>query len=81
MMDDFPNGAAFVLGGSGGIGSGICAAFARAGVPVGLSYNSDAASGDATAGLGADALAFQVDSSNREGVVRLSRTGRAEPRN
>lgn len=45
-MQDFDAGGAFVLGGSGGLGSAISTAFARAGVPVALSYNSDKAAGE-----------------------------------
>lgn len=69
MEGDFPTGAAFVLGGSGGLGSAICFAFARAGVPVGLSYHSDEAAAAAVVAdieaLGGTAMAFQVDSSDR----------------
>ena len=35
--DLFPAGGAFVLGGSGGLGSAICEAFAQVGVQVALS--------------------------------------------
>lgn len=72
MTNYFPQGGVFVLGGSGGIGRGISAAFARAGVPVGLSYNSDVAAAEAATAavqeLGVDAIAFKVDSSNRETI-------------
>lgn len=72
MVSDFPQGGVFVLGGSGGIGSGICAAFARAGVPVALSYNSDEAAGQVAVEIarqsGVDALACKVDSSDRETI-------------
>ena len=44
-MADFPEGAALVIGGSGGIGSAISRAFAAEGVPVALTYrrNDDTA--------------------------------------
>lgn len=73
-MQDFGAGGAFVLGGSGALGRAICEAFARAGVPVALSYHSDEAAGEASATalqqLGVEARLFQVDSSDREGVER-----------
>lgn len=72
MQADFPAGGAFVLGGSGGLGGGICKAFARAGVPVGLTYHSDAAAGDRTAEgareLGVEAIALPADSSDRQSI-------------
>lgn len=71
--NDFGEGGAFVLGGSGGLGSAICLAFARAGSPVALSYHSepDAAqrTAEAVEALGARALVRQLDSSDRAGVV------------
>ena len=44
-MADFPEGAALVVGGSGGIGSAIADGFAEAGVPLAITYrhNEDAA--------------------------------------
>lgn len=38
----FPEGAALVFGGSGGIGQGVALEFARAGVPVAVGYRSKA---------------------------------------
>src|SRR5215218_5926855 len=70
---DFPKGGVFVLGGSGGLGSAICTAFARAGVPVALTYNSSAEAGERTAeavrALGVDSLAVQADSSDRTSIA------------
>ncbi|MBV9840564.1 MAG: SDR family oxidoreductase [Sphingomonadaceae bacterium] len=71
-MRDFDAGGAFVLGGSGGLGSAVGTAFARAGVPVAFSYNSDSAAADRTAAdirkLGVRATFCQLDSSDRAGV-------------
>ena len=73
MAKDFPAGGVFVLGGSGGLGTGICRAFARAGVPVGFSYNSSADAAERTAAevraLGVEVLMAQVDSSDRASIV------------
>jgi NAD(P)-dependent dehydrogenase (short-subunit alcohol dehydrogenase family) len=72
-MKDFDSGGAFVLGGSGGLGSAICTAFARAGVPVAFSYNSDRAAAERTAaaieGLGVRATHGPLDSSDRAAVI------------
>lgn len=72
-MEDFGDGGAFVLGGSGGLGRAICEAFARAGVPVALTYHSDRDAGEASVAaleaLGVEAHLFQVDSSDRAGVA------------
>ncbi|MBV9841000.1 MAG: SDR family oxidoreductase [Sphingomonadaceae bacterium] len=71
-MEDFGNGGAFVLGGSGGLGSAICAAFARAGVPVALSYNSDREAAERVAAeieaTGVRATVCQLDSSDRAAI-------------
>jgi len=73
MADDFPKGGVFVLGGSGGLGGGICRAFARAGVPVGVSYNSSADVAEQTAAelraAGVEAITVKVDSSDRASIV------------
>lgn len=53
---DFPEGgAALVVGGSGGIGQAVCVRLAQAGSDVALTYNRNAAGGDATAALVRDA--------------------------
>ncbi|MBK8629565.1 MAG: SDR family oxidoreductase [Sphingomonadales bacterium] len=40
MTQDFPEGAAIIFGGSGGIGQGVALEFARAGTPVAIVYRS-----------------------------------------
>lgn len=40
IEDDFPTGAAFIFGGSGGIGQGVASCFARAGSSVVIGYRS-----------------------------------------
>lgn len=39
MSEFFPDGAALVIGGSGGVGKAVCREFARAGTGVALTYN------------------------------------------
>lgn len=72
-MPDFPDGAVFVLGGSGALGSAICTAFAKAGVAVGLSYHNSANAAELTAdkvrALGVAAVVVQADASDRASVV------------
>lgn len=72
-MTDFGDGAAFVLGGSGALGSAICTAFARARVPVGLSYYNGAKAGEATLenlrALGVEAMAVRANAADRASVV------------
>jgi 3-oxoacyl-[acyl-carrier protein] reductase len=40
-MNEFPKGAALVVGGSGGVGAAVCEALARAGSDVAVGYRSD----------------------------------------
>jgi NAD(P)-dependent dehydrogenase (short-subunit alcohol dehydrogenase family) len=72
-MTDFGAGAAFVLGGSGALGGAICAAFARAGVPVGLSYYRSVEAGKASVAnlraLGVEAMAVQANAGDRASVA------------
>jgi 3-oxoacyl-[acyl-carrier protein] reductase len=74
MAAEFERGGAFVLGGSGGLGSAICLAFARAGVSVGLSYRSAAEVAaqlsDQILALGVTAHVYQLDGSDRDSLVR-----------
>lgn len=61
----FPKGAAFVFGGSGGIGQGVALEFARAGVPVAVGYRTKADVAQRVAGQireeGVSASTHQVD--------------------
>lgn len=70
----FPDGAAFVLGGSGGLGRGICLSFARWGVPVAFTYHGNvAAANELTAelkALGVDAVAYQLNAGDRDAVFQ-----------
>ncbi|MBC7803392.1 MAG: SDR family oxidoreductase [Candidatus Parcubacteria bacterium] len=70
----FPEGAAVVLGGSGGIGGAICEAFGRNGVDVALSYRSNAAAAEALcarlAAMGRKASAVRVDASDPASIER-----------
>jgi NAD(P)-dependent dehydrogenase (short-subunit alcohol dehydrogenase family) len=72
--EDFAEGGAFVLGGSGGLGGAICLAFARAGVSVGLSYRTDREAAlriaDAIEELGARANVHQLHSGDWAGVAQ-----------
>ncbi|WP_157215216.1 SDR family NAD(P)-dependent oxidoreductase [Flavisphingomonas formosensis] len=65
MTSKFPDGAALVFGGSGGIGLGVAESFVRAGTGVAICYNSkkDAAEKAAAelSALGVKATAHQVD--------------------
>lgn len=69
---EFPSGGVFVLGGSGALGVAICEAFARAGVPVALTYfRSQSAAQEAVdkvKALGVEARAYQVDASDPAAV-------------
>jgi len=71
-QDDFGPGGAFVLGGSGGLGSAISLAFAAAGVPVALTYRTREAQAEEIAASarskGVDAATYAVDGSDRSSV-------------
>jgi len=62
---EFPDGATFVFGGSGGIGQSVALEFARAGVPVAVGYRTKADVAQRVAGQireeGVDASIHQVD--------------------
>ncbi|MGU3492995.1 SDR family NAD(P)-dependent oxidoreductase [Xanthobacteraceae bacterium A53D] len=67
----FPDGAAIVIGGSGGIGRAVCAAFARAGSDVAFTYrNNEQAARDVSAeiaALGCRAMPLKLDLTDRPG--------------
>lgn len=69
------NGAAFVLGGTGGLGRAICTAFAEAGVPVAFTFRSreeEALALCAELGrIGSGAKAWQLDGVDRRQVERV----------
>src|SRR3954464_11851446 len=72
LLRDFGQGGAFILGGSGDLGSAICRSFARAGVSVAFSYNdnSEKAAIVARAILneGGDAAVYQLNATDRHAV-------------
>ena len=72
LVGGFGSGGVFVLGGSGDLGGAICRSFARAGVPVALSYRSDAEAAALLArGIlseGGDAAVFQLDAADRQAI-------------
>jgi len=65
MSKDFPDGAAIVFGGSGGIGQGVAIEFARAGSNVAICYRSKKEVAEKTAeairGCGVSASTHQLD--------------------
>lgn len=81
MTLTFRPGAALVVGGSGGIGAGICRRFCAAGVPVYFSYHGN----EARAGLLRDELEagggecdyLQVDLSNPRSVADFVQSARS----
>jgi len=70
--DLFPQGAALIIGGSGGIGRHVCQEFARLGTPVALTYRSQEGVAKATAEaireLGQNATIHRLDTQD-EGRV------------
>lgn len=76
MSKDFPEGAAIVFGGSGGIGKGVTLEFAKAGTDVAICYNRKEDVAQATAeairALGVKASIHKADVRDRaalEGLV------------
>jgi len=72
----FPEGAALVIGGSGGVGQAVCREFARAGTNVAITYNKKREVADRLAaelrGLGVKATTHQLtigDAARVEAVV------------
>lgn len=72
MDKDFPEGAAIVYGGSGGIGRGVAIEFARSGSDVAVVYRSKREAAEAVAeeirGLGQKASLHQIDVRSRAEV-------------
>src|SRR4051794_38402508 len=65
MTRDFPDGAAIIFGGSGGVGQGVAIEFAKAGADVAICYRSKKDIAERTAdtirGHGVKASVHQVD--------------------
>lgn len=74
-MADFSQGAALVIGGSGGIGSAICEGLAAAGTKVALTYRSNEAAAVAAAAAatahGPDASLHQVDTADADAMAQV----------
>ena len=72
MNRDFPEGAALIFGGSGGIGKGVAVEFAKSGTDVAICYRSKKDVAEATAQaieqLGVKASLHQVDVRDRASV-------------
>ena len=72
MNRDFPEGAALIFGGSGGIGKGVAVEFAKSGTDVAICYRSKKEVAEATAlaieALGVKASLHQVDVRDRVSV-------------
>ena len=73
---DFPDGAALVIGGSGGVGQAVCREFARAGTDVAITYNKKSEVAEQLAaelrGMGRKASTHQLtigDAARVEAVV------------
>jgi NAD(P)-dependent dehydrogenase (short-subunit alcohol dehydrogenase family) len=61
----FPDGAALVIGGSGGVGHAVCLEFARAGTDVAITYQTKKAV--------AEKLATDIRSLGRKATVHQQR--------
>ena len=72
MNRDFPEGAALIFGGSGGIGKGVAVEFAKSGTDVAICFRSKKDVAEATAqaieALGVKASLHQVDVRDRASV-------------
>jgi NAD(P)-dependent dehydrogenase (short-subunit alcohol dehydrogenase family) len=77
-LQDFPGGAAFVVGAGGGVGAAICDVLARQGADVVLSYRASRASAEAAAervrSYGRRAELMQLDLQHAAGVVDVLKT-------
>ena len=71
----FPQGAALIIGGSGGLGAAIAQQFALDGSDVALSYNTNKSAGEAMgqeiAALGRKASVHQLNAADLSGVERV----------
>jgi len=71
----FSSGVALVVGGSGGLGRAICAALARDGADVAVTYRNNRAGAEAAASdvrdLGREASIHRLDLADREGAGEL----------
>lgn len=69
----FPDGAAVVIGGSGGIGRAVCESFARAGTDIAFTYRSNSAAAeevaDSVRAAGRRSLALRLDLTDRQGCA------------
>ena len=79
---NFPSGAAFVIGGSGGIGKEICLHFAANNVPVIFTYHNNKDSADKLieeiSSLGSSGEAIQLSLKNRQDVITCFEKFKAE---
>jgi NAD(P)-dependent dehydrogenase (short-subunit alcohol dehydrogenase family) len=79
---NFPSGAAFVIGGSGGIGKEICLHFAANNVPVIFTYHNNKDSADKLieeiSSLGSSGEAIQLSLENRQDVITCFEKFKAE---
>ena len=84
MGTDFPEGAALVFGGSGGIGQGVALEFARAGSAVAIAYRSkrDVAErvADAIGALGVKASIHPLDVRDAARAMALRALGESAAR-
>jgi len=71
----FPQGVAVVIGGSGGIGSAVCRAFAQAGADIAFTYRSNEQAAQELRGeieiAGRSALALKIDLTDRAGCREM----------
>ena len=79
---EFPDGAALVIGGSGGIGAGICRCLAERGVNVVLTYRSNRAAAERAAesvrAAGAQAAIRQLELTDPVAVAEAVQSAAAE---
>ena len=72
---DFPNGAALVIGGSGGVGRATCLKLVENNVPVVFTYNKNQTRAtelvNEITGMGGEAQAVQLNVSDQQGIKKL----------